>query len=114
MSLNAHNDQAEKTKATSPQTKASPPTSDQLEVTEKAKEKARKKKKRKEYQGKRDRQEGRDGSPAAMGANVSQATEGQKKKRRNGQGPKRDISEIICYNCNKKGHYSKDCTELKN
>ncbi len=45
MSLNTRDDQVEKTKATFPQTKASPPASDQLEVTEKAKEKARKEKK---------------------------------------------------------------------
>ncbi len=104
MSLNARDDQADKTKATSPQTKASPPTSYQSEVTKKAKEKARKEKKRRRHQGKRDRQERRDGSPAATGANATQATEGQKKKRRDGQGPKRDISEITCYNCNKKGY----------
>ncbi len=79
MSLNAHDDQAEKTKVTLSQTKASPPTSDQLKITEKAKEKARKEKKRRGYQGKRDRQEGRDGSPAITGANATQATEGQKK-----------------------------------
>ncbi len=49
MSLNARDDQVEKTKATPPPTKASPPTSDQLEVIEKAKEKARKEKKRRGY-----------------------------------------------------------------
>ncbi len=114
ISLNARDDQAEKTTATSPKAKASPPASDQSEVTEKAKEKARKEKKRRGHQGKRDRQEGQDGSPVATGANTTQATEGQKKKRRDGQGPKRDISEITCYNCNKKGHYSRDCTEPKN
>ncbi len=44
MSLNARDDQAEKTKATPP-TKASPLTSNQSEVTEKAKEKVGKEKK---------------------------------------------------------------------
>ncbi len=114
MSLNARDDQAKKTKATPPLTKASPPTSDQSEVTEKAKEKARKEKQRRGHQGKQDRQEERDGSPAATGANATQATEGQKKKRRDGQGSKRDISEITCCNCNKKGHYSRECTKPKN
>ncbi len=49
-----------------------------------------------------------------MGANITQVIEGQKKKQHNSQGPKRDISEITCYNYNKKGHYSKDCIEPKN
>ncbi len=112
--LNAHNDQAKKMKTTSPQTKASLLTSDQSEVTEKAKKKVRKEKKRKGHQEKQDRQEGQDGSLVKIGANATQATEGQKKKRRNGQGPKRDISKITCYNCNKKGYYSRDCTKPKN
>ncbi len=46
MSLNARDDQAEKTKATSSQTKASPLMSDQSKVIKKAKEKAMKEKKR--------------------------------------------------------------------
>ncbi len=79
MTLNARDDQAEKTKTTSSQTKTSPSTSDQSEVTEKAKEKARKRKKRREYQRKRDRREGRDGSPVAMGVNATQVTEDQKR-----------------------------------
>ncbi len=83
MSLNVHNDQAEKTKATPP-TKASFLTSDQLEVTEDTKEKTRKEKKRKGYQEKQDRREGQDSSLVATGANTTQATESQKKKRRNG------------------------------
>ncbi len=52
MSLNTCDDQAEKTKAILLQTKASPPVSDQSEVTKKAKEKARKEKKRRGHQGK--------------------------------------------------------------
>ncbi len=114
ITLNACDDQAEKTKVISPQTKASLPASNQSEITEKAKEKARKEKKRRGHQRKWDRREERDGSPVAMGANATQAIEGQKKKRRDSQGPKRDISEITCYNCNKKGHYSRNCTEPKN
>ncbi len=49
ISLNAYDDQAEKTNAISLWTKASPSTFDQSEVTEKVKEKAKKKKKRKEH-----------------------------------------------------------------
>ncbi len=48
-----------------------------------------------------------------MGVNATQVTEGQKKKRRDGQSPKMDISEITCYNHNKKGHYFRDYTEPK-
>ncbi len=114
MSLNAHDDQAEKAKATPPQAKASLLASDQSEVTEKAKKKAKKEKKRRGHQRKWNRREGRDGSPAAMGVNATQVTEDQKKKWRDGQGPKRDISEITCYNCNKKDYYSRDCIEPKN
>ena len=25
-----------------------------------------------------------------------------------------DISKVTCFNCNKKGHYAKNCTKLKN
>ncbi len=113
MSLNARDNQAKMTKATPP-TKASLPTSDQSEVTEKAKEKAKKEKKRKRHQEKRDRRKEQDGSLVATEANAIQAMESQKQKRRDGQGSKTDIFEIPCYNCNKKGHYSRDCTEPKN
>ncbi len=114
MSLNTRDDQAEKTKATPPYTKASLPTFDQSEVTEKVKEKAGKEKIRRGRPRKQDRREGQDGSSAITGTNATQAIKGQKKKRHDGQGPKMDISEITCYNCNKKGHYSRDCTETKN
>ncbi len=53
-------------------------------------------------------------------ANASQAGEGQKEaqqealKRRRRNGPsKRDASKVTCYNCNKKDHYTKYCTEPK-
>lgn len=38
----------------------------------------------------------------------------QKVKKKQSDIPKRDISEIICYNYNKKGHYVKDYTKPKN
>ena len=49
-----------------------------------------------------------------MGANTARAAKSQKKKQRDGQEPKKDTFEVICYNCNKKGHYSKNCIEQKN
>ncbi len=124
MDLNSRDDQAKKTKTLRSQSQASLLMSDQLEVAEKAKEKARKekkrrehprmKKKRREYHGKQDRWEGRDGSLTTTGANTTQTIEDQKKNWHNSQGSKRDILEITCYNCNKKGHYSRDCTKPKN
>ena len=62
------------------QTQTSSPMSDQLEIIKKAMEKAKKEKKRKGYQGKQDKQKERDNSSATIGANSTQATEGQKKK----------------------------------
>ncbi len=54
-------------------------------------------------------------------ADASQAGEAQKEaqqeapKRRRQNGPiKRNASKVTCYNCNKKGHYAKYCTEPKN
>ncbi len=56
----------------------------------------------------------------ASKANASQAGEVQKEaqkeapKRRCRNGPsRRDASIVICYNCNKKGHYAKYCTKPK-
>ncbi len=74
MSLNSRDNQAEKTKATSLQTKASFLTFDESKVTKKAKEKAKKEKKRREHQGQQNRQ-GRpqDGSPAAIGTYATPA-----------------------------------------
>ena len=78
------------------------------------KQKAWKKKKKMEYPGNRDRRAGKDNRPPATGVNAIKVTKSQKKKRRNSQGPKKNISEIICYNCIKKGNNSKDCTKPKN
>ncbi len=74
----------------------------QAEQGNEAFEKARKDKKQKSHQAKRDRQE--DSNPAS-GTNTTSA------KKKTGQ--KRDISEIIYYNCNKKGHYASNFTEPK-
>lgn len=48
----------------------------------------------------------------ATRANVTQAAKRQKKKQCDG--PRKDISKMIYYNGNKKGHYATDCTKLKN
>ncbi len=70
------------------------------------------------------RDQKKDSTPTAptSGANATQATGnavaalgGQKKKQqREGQGPRKDIFETTCYNCNKKGYYSRDFTKPKN
>ncbi len=60
----------------------------------------------------------------ASEADASQVGEAQKEaqqeaqqeapKRKRWNGPsRRDVSKITCYNCNKKGHYAKYCTEPK-
>lgn len=55
-----------------------------------------------------------DCNSATTDANTAQIKKDQKKKRCNGRDPRNDISEITCYNCHKKGHYSKNCTKPKN
>ena len=56
-------------------------------------DKARKDKKKKQHKAKRD-------STPATGVNKAKVGDHRAKK---------DISEILCYNCNKKGHYSNKC-----
>ena len=107
MSLNSNDDQAEKPKATTPQTRANLPAK-QPEASERARKEKRKKWQWKE-QAKKDYKKGSPTSTAnASGSNAIQATSGQKKKKT------RDAFEVICYSCNKKGHYAKDYTEAKN
>ena len=69
-------------------------------------DKARKDKKKKYYQDKRDSKEPKDSTTPAFGVNMAEV--GGKGRRKN----KRDVSEITCFNCNKKGHYSNKCPEL--
>ena len=58
------------------------------------------------------RKDPKEGSSAptttASGNNTVQATSSQKKKKT------WDSFEVICYSCNKKGHYAKDYTKTKN
>ena len=68
-------------------------------------EQARKEKKRKKHSKRRDKKEQ---TPAST-ANVTEVQ--QKKKKKNQD---RDVSEVTCYNCNKKGHYANTCTKPKN
>ena len=68
-------------------------------------DKARKDKKKKYYRGKRNSRELKDSTTPASGVNVAEV--GGKGRRRN----KKDVSEITCFNCNKKEHYSNKCPE---
>ena len=60
-------------------------------------DKAKKNKKGKQHKNKQ------DFTNLAIGVNMTKV--GDKKKR------KKDVSEIICYNCNKKKHYITKCLE---
>ena len=66
-------------------------------------DKARKNKKKKQHKDKRDLSESRDSITPATG--VNKAKVGGKRKN--------DISEITCYNCNKKGYYATKCPETR-
>ena len=66
-------------------------------------EQARKEKKKKANREKRGRGK-REGSTPATRSNANN-TAGKKN---------RDLSQVTCYTCNKRGHYSRDCTEPPN
>ena len=68
-------------------------------------DKTRKDKKKKQHRNKRDSREPKDFTTPASEVNVAEV--GGKIKRRN----KKDVSEITCFNCNKKGHFSNRCPE---
>ncbi len=123
MSLNTQDNQAEKPKTTTPQARAHSPPADQSEASGWTR-----REKKQMCQGRRGH---REASPAtsqedafkpnasktdAFKANVTQAGDAQKevlKKKRRNSPIRRDISEVKCYNCNKKGYYTKYCTKLK-
>ena len=63
--------------------------------------------KKKRFRGQRRKHTGerKEQTPAT---NINTTNVSKKKKKR------RDISEITCFNCDKKGHFASDCTEPKN
>ena len=67
--------------------------------------KGKKDKKKKYWRGKKDSKEPKDSTNPASGVNAAEV--GGKGKRRK----KMDVSQITCFNCNKKGHYSSSCPE---
>ena len=87
--------QAQESKAAAPQRFDNAETS----------EKARKKKKKNDCRNKRDLC-AQEGSTPATGFNTIDANDSKKKK--NGSN-RRDPSKVVCYNCNKKGHYLNKC-----
>ncbi len=74
--------------------------SQRLEPGPEDSEKARKEKKKKAFRKRRGKGR-REGSAPATGSNA-ESTVGKKN---------RDLSQVTCYTCNKKGYYSRDCTE---
>lgn len=120
MCLNPH-EQPAQPKASAPQTRAHSPPADQSEASGRAQ---RERKRTLRGKGHReaspatsqDVSEPNDSRTDASGTNATQAEEAQKEapKRKRQNGPnKRDVHEVTCYNCNKKGHYAKHCTEPK-
>ena len=67
--------------------------------------KVKKDKKKKYWQGKRDSKKPKDSTNPAFGVNAAEVrSKGRRRK-------KKDVSEIICFNCNKKRHYSNNSPE---
>ena len=81
-----------------------PTSSRAAEVSEPLKQ-ARKEKKKKRHPERRDKKK----RTLASTANATEIQQKKKKKNRD-----RNVSEITCYNCNKKGHYANTCIKPKN
>ncbi len=95
-------------KATTPPAKADPPKSDQSEASDKV----RKDRKKKWQKKKQERKEvSSEGNLQAIGSN---AVASEKKKSNQNRGQNRgqqNLSQVTYWNCDKKGHYSTNCTE---
>ena len=79
-----------------------------------AAEKARKEKRKNWQQKQRERREA-SANPEGNPATGSNTTGGKKKAGQNrGQkrGQNQDLSQVTCWNCDKKGHYATNCTKL--
>lgn len=90
-----------KSKALEPKPSSSPARFDQGGTE--SSEKARKDKKERWQKGKRDKKD--SATIPVIGVNTTNTS---------AAGPKRgrkDASAVVCYNCNKKGRYSRNCTE---
>lgn len=65
-------------------------------------ERARKKKKKRWQRGKSEKKEA-NFNTSTTGVNMTNTNKSQKK----------NASRVVCYNCNKKGHYFRNCTKPK-
>lgn len=106
MSFISQDDQTDK-KPVIPQTKANPPAN-QSKASKKLK-KTRKKEVIRFNEVYKKSEKVALPQPELMPIRLQKA----KKKWRDGQGSKNNVLEITCYSCNKKGHYSRDCTKPK-
>ena len=65
-----------------------------------------KKDKKKNWEGKKDFKEPKDSTTPAFGVNAAEVGRGGQRRKN-----KKDISEVTCYNHNKKGHFLNKCLE---
>ena len=74
---------------------------------------------KKKNRGKKAQQDwrGQEGSTPATKVNAAKPNKANKKKNNDWNrnclgGAARNLSQVKCYNCNKKSHYAKNCNEL--